>query len=163
MKSSVPSLFIDDDEGFDLTNQQRIFVESMFAGMTVKQAKARAGYTPRTRVEALLREHPQMTEYAQFLQRQEKKKYSVSREQVTKGLLEAIDDAKTLEEPNTQIAGWRELGKLHGLYEPEEKKVTLSHEKAERLRQVEEASVDELLDMAGQPVIEGDFELIDAD
>ena len=148
------------DEDFNITAQQKTLIDSLFMGMTDKQAKARAGYSDSMRVSRYVRENPQLQEYANYLQRQEKQKWAVSREQVTQGIMEAIQDAKHLEEPNTQINGWRELGRLHGLYAPEEKKVTLSQEKQERVRQLEEASLDELLDMTGHDVIEGDFEMI---
>lgn len=145
---------------FDITNQQKLFVEGMFAGLTKKQAMARAGYSESTNIARIIQENPDMQAYADKLQAEERKKWRITREQVTQGLMEAIQDAKTLEEPNTQINGWRELGRLHGLYEPEEKKVTLSAEKSEQVRQIEEASVDELLDLAGADIIEGDFELV---
>lgn len=156
---SLSNFFIEEDD-FNLTNQQKILVDSLFAGMSQKQAKARAGYGERASVKHIFEKHPAMQAYAAHLQHTEKKKWQISREQVTQGMLEAIQDAKILEEPNTQINGWRELGRLHGLYAPEEKKVTLSAEKSEQIRQLEEASVDELLDMTEFDVIEGDFELI---
>ena len=149
-----------DDFDFGINAKQKILVESIFAGLPKAAALARAGYTPSTDVRKMIDDNPNMRNYANYLQEQERKKWSVTREQVTQGMMEAINDAKVLEEPNTQINGWRELGRLHGLYAPEEKKVTLSAEKSERLRQIEEASDEALLDMAEAPVIEGDFEQI---
>ena len=146
------------EQEIDITPQQKKFVEAIFAGLSAKQALLRAGYSENTRADKIMT--PNMQEYARYLQEKEKKRWQVTREQVTQGMLDAIQDAKVLEEPNTQINGWRELGRLHGLYAPEEKKVTLSAEKQERVRQVEEASLDELLDMTEMPAIEGDFEVV---
>lgn len=150
-----------EDFEFEITSQQKILVESLFAGLNRKQALARAGLSEHTNVNHMINRNPGMKQYAQFLQDQEKAKWKVTREDVTKGIKEAIEDAKMLEEPNTQINGWRELGRLHGLYAPEEKKVTLSTQAEERLRQLEESSTEDLLKMADQPVIEGDFEQLD--
>jgi len=153
------SMILDDD--FDISEKQRVLIQSLFAGLSEPQAKKRAGYGEHASVKAMLREFPDMKRYALHLQQEEKKKWAVSREQVTQGIMEAIEDAKHLEEPNTQINGWRELGRLHGLYAPEEKKITLSNEKQEQLRQLEESSTEDLLDMAGAQVIEGDFETVE--
>jgi len=148
------------DIDFNITDEQKRLVEGLFAGLTKKQALARAGFRESMNINRYFRDNPHLEDYAKHLQSEERKKWRVSREQVTQGLMEAIQDAKMLEEPNTQINGWRELGRLHGLYAPEEKKVTLSAEKSEQMRQIEEASVEELLDMTGHEMIEGDFELI---
>jgi phage terminase small subunit len=155
MSKALSQLLLDDDD-LVLDHKHRALVDGLFAGLTKSQAAKRAGLSVDGSLRRIL-ERPEVTEYARRLQEKEQAKWRITREQVTQGLMEAIQDAKMLEEPNTQINGWRELGRLHGLYEAEEKKVTLSVEKQERMRQIEDASDDELLDFIDAPVIEGDF------
>lgn len=50
----------------------------------------------------------------------------MTRDKVLQGFLDAIDQAKLISDPATQIAGWREIAKVCGFYAPEVKKIELT-------------------------------------
>jgi len=50
----------------------------------------------------------------------------MTRRKVMEGLLEAIDMARTITEPGIMIAGWKEVAKLCGFYEPVKVKLDLT-------------------------------------
>jgi hypothetical protein len=50
----------------------------------------------------------------------------ISRKRVMEGFLEAIELAKIQADPSAMIAGWREIGRMCGYYEPERKEFTFS-------------------------------------
>ncbi len=47
------------------------------------------------------------------------KRLDIARQDVLKGLLEAVEQAKEQGNPAAMIAGWREVGRMLGFYEPE--------------------------------------------
>ena len=71
----------------------------------------------------------------------------ITRADVITGIRGAIDRAKLQAEPATEIAGWREIGKILGHYAPEVKKLTLSDEQDKVVRKLETLSTQELLAM----------------
>jgi len=73
------------------------------------------------------------------------------------GLIESIDMARMMAEPMTMIAGWREIGKALGLYEPEKKSIDLTVNQARLRSQYEALSDEELLD-----IIEGESRVLDS-
>lgn len=50
----------------------------------------------------------------------------VTRKKVVDGFMEAIDMARTKADPLSMISGWREVGKICGLYEPTKTQVQVS-------------------------------------
>jgi hypothetical protein len=83
----------------------------------------------------------------------------ISRKRVLEGFLEAIELAKIQADPSAMIAGWREIGRMCGYYEPEKKEISLSVDASalyNRLRElpdevllriVEESDVQEPIDV----------------
>jgi len=71
----------------------------------------------------------------------------ISRRDVVEGILAAINRAKLQAEPATEIAGWREVGKILGHYAPETKKVMLTDDQDKIVRKLESMSTAELLQM----------------
>lgn len=86
-------------------------------GMNYKEAGEYSGLAHST-VSGLMQE-PKVKEYIAQIQRQQAKKLNVSRERVMEGILEAIDDARMLGEPASQIRGWEQIAKMQGYYAPE--------------------------------------------
>ena len=70
----------------------------------------------------------------------------VSRQDVIDGLMDAINQAVLLEDPTAQIAGWREIIKMHGFYEPERVEHVHHH-------QLEDLSTKELMKLAEEDPI----------
>lgn len=71
----------------------------------------------------------------------------ISRQDVVQGILDAINRAKLQAEPATEIAGWKEIGKILGHYAPETKKVVFTDDQDKVVRKLESMSTQELLEM----------------
>lgn len=148
------------DEG--LTTQELSFVEGILAGLTPSQAYKQAGYT--SRLSTLQPHHPLNRPAVQAAirarQNEMRDEARISRSDVLRGFQRAIKDAQLQADSVAQIAGWREIGKMLGYYEPEKREIVLSDKREEAIRQLQEISMDELMDLAGDSVIDGEFELV---
>jgi len=116
------------DPGKPLTDMQKAFVMYMAQGESVVSAMSRAGYDTNTGSTYGYRLIRQPNVLA--LLSQEKAKYEAScqmtRKRVMDGLLEGVEMAKLAGEPASIIAGWREIGKMCGYYEPVTRKVDIT-------------------------------------
>lgn len=84
----------------------------------------------------------------------------ITRERCVEGICEAIEMARIMAEPATMIAGYREVGKMLGFYEPEKKEIALTGEGGKLLQKVSQMSDEQLLQLLNKPdpaIIEGEF------
>lgn len=136
-----------------LTEQQRKFAESFAAGMNQTQAARAAGYSPHAKGEELMR-NPRVLKAIEAARAQYEELANISRKDVLDGLKEAIDMAKIMSDPLGMIAGWREIGKVCGHYEPTKKKVDISINGHVALTQLEQMPDHELARLIEGEVIE---------
>ena len=92
------------------------------------------------------------------------KKLDVSLDYIQKGMLEAVQMARHNGEPMTMIAGYREMGKLAGMYiERKELKVEIKHLTEEQLHELTDTELDSLIEHADSIELKknerGEFEL----
>jgi hypothetical protein len=115
------------------------------AGLTIKQA--------RSFEESAVFEQQYRNEVAKA-----DEKFSFSLNEVLEGLKNAIDLAKTVSEPASMVAGWREVAKIMGYYAPERRTVHLTAEGNITHTTMRQLSDEELLKLAmqGARVIEGE-------
>jgi hypothetical protein len=111
-------------ENTPLTSQQKEFVRQWASGESVTTAAARAGYEVSANYGQKLKVMPHIRKAYDKLAAQYAEEAQLNREDVITGLKDAIEMAKLMSEPATMIAGWREIGKLCGFYEP--KKVDIN-------------------------------------
>jgi hypothetical protein len=101
-----------------LTDKQKRFVAEWAAGETILSAALRAGYSDGGQMAYRMARDPAIVK----LYQQEKAAYEaaaqMTRKQVIDGLLDGIAMAKLTAEPASVIAGWREIGRMCGYYEP---------------------------------------------
>ena len=135
------------------------FVEGLALGMKHNQACQFAGIERSTG--SRMKTRPHVKAMLEELMAEAREQYSITRDDVIKGLSDAINDAKLLSDPNAQIAGWREIGKMLGYYAPEEKKITLTADQQHLRNQLEGMSEEDLLQLADASAIDGEFEVID--
>jgi hypothetical protein len=134
------------DPNKPLTEKQRLFVKNWAAGDTPLNAAIRAGYSEggATLCYRLIRMPNILALYEQ-----EKKAYEdsvqMTRKRVMEGLLESIELAKLMAEPTAMIAGWREVGKMCGYYEPVKKKIELNLSGQVVMQRMERLSDEELM------------------
>ena len=135
------------------------FVEGLALGMKHNQACQYAGIERSTG--SRMKTKPRVKAMLDELMEEARERYNISRDDVIKGLSDAIHDAKILADPNAQIAGWREIGKMLGYYAPEEKKITLTADQQHLRNQLEGMSEEDLLRLADASAIDGEFEVVD--
>jgi len=153
-----------------LTPQERKFVEAVTSGMTPRQAYRQGGFPmPSSQGAALDRKvaqllsRPVVADAIRERQLALRAKYNITRDDIVKGVLEAIKDAKLLSDPATQLTGWRDLAKMLGLNEPEHKIVTIAPEVELAQKQLSGLHTEDLLRLAGPGIIEAEFTLIQED
>lgn len=92
----------------------------------------------------------------------------MDRKQVLQGILEAIEIAKDMRQPSSMISGWKEVGRMCGFYEPERREITLSVDKKEVLREIQEMDTKDLLEYAARKdaedhALDAEFEIVEDD
>jgi phage terminase small subunit len=116
------------DENKPLTEMQKAFVKNWAAGDTILASSIRAGYADGGTYAYRMARMPNILR----LYNEEKRAYeaasNMSRKRVMEGLIEGIEMAKSMSEPASVIAGWREVGKMCGYYAPVEVKHKVTHE-----------------------------------
>jgi hypothetical protein len=112
-----------------LNSKQRSFVNALVhENQTKTRSAIMAGYSPHSAANAA-RDLLQLPKI-QAAVAAERAAYAiasgVTKKQVVEGLMEAVDMAKIKADPLAMIAGWREVGKLLGFYEPTKVSMSVS-------------------------------------
>jgi phage terminase small subunit len=141
-----------------LTEKQEKYVEARASGLQVKDSMVAAGMKPHDGTGNALEKHPGIKSMLKAEQRKNAYMLGLTREDVLKGMMEAIDDAKILSDPLTQIAGWREVAKICGFYAPDVKKVEISGSGKAVIDKMRQLSDAELLQIAEGEVIDVEFD-----
>jgi phage terminase small subunit len=145
------------DGSYRFTERQRILIKHLANGQSASTATALAGYKSNITARKVVKDERIMREVKR-LQRLSENKMVMSRKRVMDGFMEAIEQAKMLAEPMTQIAGWREIAKMCGYYAPEVKTLNVNVTSQRLLTQLETLSDKDLLELIEQDseVIEGE-------
>lgn len=127
-------------------------------GMTKKQAAAYSGFSYDQAKRILnSREGEEAIAEARAVM---EKQYAMSKDRAVRGIMDAVDRAKMLGEPGTEIKGWVELSKMHGYYEPTRHQIEVSHDRETLQRQIKEMSKEQLLELATAKdpvIIDGEY------
>lgn len=134
-------------------------------GKTQREAMALSGVRSNETLSRVLRDE-RVLAFVQRIRKEQMENLDITRDDVLRGFLSAIADAKTLGEPSSQIAGWREIGKFQGQYAPEEVTHKISGRVEHVTRRIRDMPDDRLLDLLdraekGEDVIdieEGEWE-----
>lgn len=121
-------------------------------GLPVRKAASMAGL-PVTMVSK-----PHLQQARELLKREIRGVVNITKEDVVFGMREAIDRARILAEPATEIIGWKEIAKLLGYDSPQkiDVNITASIEVMKSyVRTMDDTALAELLGARG--VIDGDF------
>jgi phage terminase small subunit len=141
-----------------LTDKQLAYVDARGRGKGKRAAAAEAGYSNPQDISSDVENSPVVQEALTRERAAYRLVSGLSRQDVLDGFMDAINQAKLLADPNAQIAGWREIAKIHGYYAPEVKRVELSGPQQRKVNQLESMSDEELLKLAA---LEGEFEEVD--
>lgn len=152
------------DENKPLTDMQRAFVKLWASGETILSASIKAGYADGGTFAYRLARMPNILR----LYRAEKLAYEqasqMTRARVIEGFLDGIEMAKMLGEPSSVIAGWREVGKMCGYYEPVTVRHEVSHEGkviTDRLNRLSDAELLKLIEESARATAGADVPLLE--
>ena len=139
-----------------LTEMQRLFVVNMVEHQMTQTAAARAaGYGGQPGVAASeLMLHPKVQRAIAERRAEYAAASQVTKKRVIDGFLESIEMAKTKADPLTMIAGWREVGKMCGFYEPTRTRVEVSVNGQVMVQRLNAMTDAELLELTQQEVID---------
>lgn len=140
-----------------LTEQQTQYVEARASGLNKKDSLASAGYSTSPSTATELEKTPSIKELLSLEYRRNAGILGITREDVLRGLQEAVQDAKILADPMGQIAGWREIAKICGYYAPEVRRIELGTNAKNYMQHLEQLDDAELLKLAEADVIDVDF------
>ena len=147
-----------------LTEMQRSFVHHFVNNKLNQTAAARqAGFNQPGTAANFLMKMPKILKAVEIERAESAKASGKSRSKVIDGFTEAIDMGRIKGDPIAMIAGWREIGKMCGFYEPTKTKIEVSVQGKVMVERLNSMSDEELLALAqGDPsVLEGDFSVIE--
>ena len=101
-----------------LPDKQIRFVSEFLIDLNGAQAAIRAGYSRNSarQIATRLLSKVHIRALVQEKQKETEQRLQIRRDDVIKGLLKAVEEAKDAKNPQAQISGWRELGRLMGYY-----------------------------------------------
>ena len=135
-----------------LSDKRSRFVEEYLRDQNGTQAAIRAGYAPGSAYSAAHRLLKNDEIRAALAERQGAiaRDLELDRQKVVAQLMEAIEVARLQADPQAMIAGWREIAKMLGYYEPERRRVEVSVSSKRAVQHLETLSDAELLRLADQ-------------
>lgn len=143
-----------------LTSKMKEFVKLWAQGETILSAAIRAGYNDGGTYAYRLAKDPAILK----IYHREKEAYAaavgMTRQKVMEGLLEAVEMAKIQADPTAMIAGWREVGKMCGYYEPVKKQIDVNitgNVVMQRLNKLSDAELLKLIETETANALEGEF------
>lgn len=143
-----------------LTSRMKEFVKLWAQGETIMSAAIRAGYNDGGTYAYRLAKDPAILK----IYHREKEAYAaavgMTRQKVMEGLLEAVEMAKIQADPTAMIAGWREVGKMCGYYEPVKKQIDVNitgNVVMQRLNKLSDAELLKLIETETANALEGEF------
>ena len=143
-----------------LTSRMKEFVKLWAQGETILSAALRAGYNDGGTYAYRLAKDPAILK----IYHREKEAYAaavgMTRQKVMEGLLEAVEMSKIQADPTAMIAGWREVGKMCGYYEPVKKQIDVNitgNVVMQRLNKLSDAELLKLIETETANALEGEF------
>ena len=148
-----------------LNSMQKAYVNGVVRqGKSKIQAAKDAGYsTARTAIQRL-ETTPKVQQALAKEHKAHEQALDMTRKRVVDGLMEAVDMARVKADPLSMVAGWREVAKICGYYEPVKHQVEVSVNGQVLLNQITSMSDADLLKLADEAsVIDGEFTAIGHD
>jgi phage terminase small subunit len=137
---------------FLLNDRQRHFVDAVAAGRSATEAAKAAGYSAASAAVRGCRLMKVKAVQDALAERRAEvaRDLELDRQKVVAQIMEAIEIARLQADPQAMIAGWREIAKMLGYYEPERRRVEVSVSSKRMVDQFEAMSDAELLRLADQ-------------
>ena len=136
-----------------LDPRERKFATYIAAGMNSVAAANAAGYKKANHLGTRLIRRPAIARAIKYIADENRKAAQMTRKKVMDGFLDAIDMARVQGDPATMVSGWREVGKMCGLYEPEKKTLDVNITAKRVIEKLETLSTEELYEF----IAEGEY------
>lgn len=157
-KNKIPT-----DPNKPLTARQKRYVHFLVnANMSHSAAMEAAGFGASTRVSQWLQVHPAVQKAIAEAREECARVSQMTKKRVIDGFLEAIEMARLKADPMVMVAGWREVARMCGFYEPTRHKLDVSvdgHVVIQKLQQLDDAQLLALAD-GRVDALEGEFEVV---
>jgi hypothetical protein len=142
-----------------LDSRERIFAEHIANGNTQVNAARAAGFKQPEKLAYRVLKRPHVARAVKYIADENRKAAGMDRKKVMAGFLDAIDIAKLQADGSTMVAGWREVGRMCGLYEPEKKELAVSVTAKRMIEKLETMTTEELFELqAESDAVEAEFE-----
>lgn len=146
-----------------LTERQQLFVNAIARdGMNFNAAMRQAGFANTSGSRHSLMGNAKI-QHAIAVEREKFAKASMmTKKKVIEGFTEAIDMARIKADPMVMVAGWREIAKMCGFYEPTRHKLEVSVNGQVVIQKLQQLDDHELLQLAEGNVdaLEGEFSVV---
>lgn len=145
------------DPNKPLTEKQKLFVKFWAQGESILSASIKAGYSDGGTMGYRLARMPQIVAIYEKEKAAYEESVGMTRKKVMEGFLDGIEMARLLAEPANVIAGWREIAKMCGYYEPVKKTVEVNlngNLLVERVNRLTDAELLEFLQETARKEIE---------
>lgn len=106
----------------ELSKQQAMYVAYRERGHTKQKSAVLAGYADVDKAGYAVEKSLTVQEELEKARREVAEKTGITRDDVVAGMLEAVEMAKVMGDPQSLIRAWSEIGKIHGHYAPELKR-----------------------------------------
>lgn len=147
-----------------LTGKQRAFVYNLVHLQMTKSAAARAaGCGDAGNAAAKMLLIPRVRKAIAEEQKKYAKASGMTKQKVIEGFLESIDIGRIKADPIAMIAGFREIGKMCGFYEPTKTRIEVSMSGKVLLDRLQTLSDAELLQLSAEnpEILDGEFSIIE--
>ena len=152
----IRSLILDPLQMLD--HRERIFAEHISQGARQVVAARAAGFKQPEKLAYRILKRPHVAKAVKYLAEENRKAAQMDRKKVMAGFLEAIEIAKIQGDGGVMVAGWREVGRMCGLYEPEKKTLDVNISAKRMIDKLETLSTEELFELADESsAIDGEF------
>lgn len=143
-----------------VNTRQRKYAELRAEGMPVAAAARAAGFKGTGNMKSILENDNRIQALIAQNKAQTATDLKITRQEVLRGFLEAIDVGRVAADPHAMVKGWSEIGKMCGFYAPETRNVNLSISAKRMIDKFETMTDEELLKLA-EKTIDGSFERVD--
>lgn len=140
-----------------LTEKQKLFVSLWAQGDSILGASHRAGYADAGTMAYRMSKDPAILKVYHKEKALYEQACDMTRKKVMDGLIEGIEMAKLMAEPASMIAGWREVGKMCGYYEPVKRTLDITVSGEVSVKRLEGMSDAALLQLIKGEVTEVEF------
>lgn len=149
------------DENKPLTDKQKKYVEyHVTHGLSPKAAARMAGYPESRSNPYSLEKSANVAKAVRVAQEQSEKASMMTKKKVMDGFIESIEMAKVKGDPFVMIAGWREVAKMCGYYEPIKHKIEIDARGQVIVQKLQTLSDAQLLSLAhgeSEHIIDGEI------